>query len=156
MGSEKRQVLGHARPASRDVALLSRSGTQLRQRAVPFPNRLCATASARRRSADPLAARYRIGRWLLRKSAGWWRRLAATVCNVQAGWRLGRAAAALGVFQAPAGTVWWRWSLSRLWVAVISRHSERHADLPRRWKRSMRRLNFVSANTGSIIPWRFR
>ena len=44
----------------------------------------------------------------------------------------------------------------RLWVAVISRHSERAADLPRRWKRSMPRLNLVFANTGSIIALRFR
>jgi hypothetical protein len=30
--------------------------------------------------------------------------------------------------------------LDELWVAVIGRHSERAADLPRRWKRSIRRL----------------
>jgi hypothetical protein len=30
-----------------------------------------------------------------------------------------------------------------LWVALISRHSDRQADLPRRKKRSQRRLNFV-------------
>jgi hypothetical protein len=59
-------------------------------------------------------------------------------------------------FQAPAVASWWLWSFSRLWVAVISRHSERAADRPRRWKRSMRRLNFVCPNTGSIIAWRFR
>jgi hypothetical protein len=38
----------------------------------------------------------------------------------------------------------------------ISRHSERAADLPRRWKRSIRRLNFVLAKTGSIMALRFR
>ena len=61
-----------------------------------------------------------------------------------------------GPSQAPAAAIWWLWSFSRLWVAVISRHSARAADLPRRWKRSMRRLNFVCPNTGSIIAWRFR
>jgi len=39
--------------------------------------------------------------------------------------------------------IWWLWSFRRLWVAVIRRHSERQTDLPRRWKRSIRRLNFV-------------
>jgi len=47
--------------------------------------------------------------------------------------------------------IWWLWSFRRLWVAVISRHSERQADLPRRWKRSIRRLNFVWPNTGSTV-----
>jgi hypothetical protein len=61
-----------------------------------------------------------------------------------------------GPFQAPAVAIWWLWSLSRLWVAVINRHSARAADLPRRWKRSIRRLNFVCPNTGSIIAWRLR
>ena len=57
---------------------------------------------------------------------------------------------------APAAAVasWWRWSLSKLCVAVISRHSERAAERPRRWKRSQRRLNFVSAKIGSIMPLR--
>ena len=59
-------------------------------------------------------------------------------------------------FQAPAVAIWWLWSFSRLWVAVISRHSDLAAALPRRWKRSIRRLNFVCPNTGSIIAWRFR
>src|SRR4051794_41832512 len=44
-----------------------------------------------------------------------------------------------------------RQSLSRLPVAVISRHSERAAALPRRKKRSARRLNFVSAEIGSVM-----
>ena len=35
-------------------------------------------------------------------------------------------------------------------MAVISRHSERQAALPRRWKRSARRLYLVCAKTGSI------
>jgi hypothetical protein len=61
-----------------------------------------------------------------------------------------------GPLQAPAVAIWWLWNFGRLWVAVINRHSARAADLPRRWKRSMRRLNFVCPNTGSIIAWRLR
>jgi hypothetical protein len=53
-----------------------------------------------------------------------------------------------------AAAVWWLWSLSRLWVAVMRRHSDRHADMPRRKKRSIRRLNLVFAKTGSIIVCR--
>jgi hypothetical protein len=59
-------------------------------------------------------------------------------------------------FQARAAAIWWLCSFSRLCVAVISRHSDLAAALPRRWKRSIRRLNFVCPNTGSIIAWRFR
>jgi ATP-dependent helicase HrpA len=51
---------------------------------------------------------------------------------------------------------WWVCSLSRLCVAVIKRHSDRTADRPRRWKRSMPRLNLVLAKTGSIMPLRLR
>jgi integrase len=57
--------------------------------------------------------------------------------------------------QAAAAAIWRLWSFNRLWVAVISRHSERAADLPRRWKRSIRPLNFVCPNTGSIIALTF-
>ena len=32
----------------------------------------------------------------------------------------------------------WRWSSRRLWVAAISRHSDRQAARPRRWKRWIR------------------
>lgn len=39
-------------------------------------------------------------------------------------------------------------------MAVISRRSERAAERARRWNLSMRRLNLVLANTGSIMPWR--
>jgi hypothetical protein len=39
-------------------------------------------------------------------------------------------------------------------VAAIGRHAERHADLPRRWQRSIRRLNLASPKTGSIITRR--
>ena len=39
---------------------------------------------------------------------------------------------ARAAFQAAATAIWCLWSFSRLWVAVISRHSERAADLPRR------------------------
>ena len=62
----------------------------------------------------------------------------------------------LGPFQAAVGAIWCLWSFRRLWVAVVSRHSERAEDLPRRWKRSIRRLNFVLAKTGSIMALRFR
>jgi hypothetical protein len=81
----------------------------------------------------------------------------------RSGWELtlacpgtsGRAPCAAAVQAIPAGVVA-RQSLRRLWVAVISRHSERQAALPRRWKRSMLRLNLVSAKTGSIIAVRLR
>jgi hypothetical protein len=38
--------------------------------------------------------------------------------------------AAGAALQAAARAIWCLWSFSRLWVAVISRHSERAADLP--------------------------
>jgi hypothetical protein len=47
-------------------------------------------------------------------------------------------------------------SLRSLWVAVISRHSARQAQRPRRWNLSIRRLCLVCANTGSMIAWRCR
>lgn len=56
-----------------------------------------------------------------------------------------------GRTQASAVASWWRWSVRRLWVACTNRHSAFTAARPRRWKRSSRRLNFVSANTGSTI-----
>src|SRR5215208_7244896 len=62
------------------------------------------------------------------------------------------AAGAAG--QAAVRAVVCRQSLSRLWAALVRRHSDRAADLPRRRKRSMRRLNLVSAKIGSIIVWR--
>ena len=62
--------------------------------------------------------------------------------------------AAAAARQAAAGAVVCRQSLRRLWAALVRRHSERAADLPRRKKRSMRRLNLVSAKIGSIIAWR--
>src|SRR3954469_2910648 len=55
--------------------------------------------------------------------------------------------------QAAVGAVW-RQSLSRLWAALASRHSDLAAALPRRRKRSMRRVNLVSGKTGSTLPWR--
>ena len=58
-----------------------------------------------------------------------------------------------GLSRAVLSVVWRLWSFSRLCVAVISRHSDRQAALPRRKKRSMRRLNLVFANTGSIVAW---
>ena len=52
--------------------------------------------------------------------------------------------------------MWCLWSLRRLLVAVISLHSERAADLPRRMNLRIPRLNLVLAKTGSIMPWRLR
>jgi Phage integrase family len=71
---------------------------------------------------------------------------------------VGRAAApgAAGRQGPQATAVAWRWSLRRLWVAVISRHSVRTAPRPRRLNLSRPRLNFICANTGSIIGWRLR
>jgi hypothetical protein len=46
------------------------------------------------------------------------------------------------------------WSLSRLWVAAISRHSDRQAASPRLWNRRILRLNFVFAKMVSIMCWR--
>ena len=37
---------------------------------------------------------------------------------------------------------------------VANRHSVRTAERPRLWKRSILRLNFTSAKTGSTIAWR--
>lgn len=48
---------------------------------------------------------------------------------------------------------WW-WSLRRLWVAAVSRHSDRAADLPLRMNLSMRRLYLICPNTGSIVACR--
>ena len=113
--------------------------------------------------ARKLARRCRLGRWLLRKGcgarswgSGWWVITAPTGGWFSPGPRRGRIVGPAGLFQAPAAAVWCLWSFNRLWVAVISRHCERAADLPRRWKRSIRRLNLVFANTGSIIALRFR
>ena len=51
--------------------------------------------------------------------------------------------------QAGCAAVVCRQSLRRLCVAGMSCHSVRAAAPPRRWTRSRRRLNLVSANTGS-------
>jgi hypothetical protein len=71
-------------------------------------------------------------------------------------WTGGGAGPPPGPSQAAAAAIWCLWSFIRLWVAVLSRHSERTADLPRRWKRSIRRLCLVCANTGSTIALRRR
>jgi hypothetical protein len=60
-------------------------------------------------------------------------------CAAPIGW----AGAAAGPFQAGAVANRCPWSFRRLWVAAASRHSERTADLPRRWKRVKPRLNFI-------------
>jgi hypothetical protein len=57
--------------------------------------------------------------------------------------------------QAAAGAMLCRQSFRRFPVAVMRRHSDRAAARPRRKKRSARRLNLVSAKTGSIICWRW-
>src|SRR3954447_11881567 len=87
-------------------------------------------------------ARFCFARWLLRKASG-----GPSVGDVGGGLRrwMGARERRPGSW-AVTRAVWWRWSLRRLGVAVMSRHSERQADLPRRWKRSIRRLNFVLAN----------
>jgi hypothetical protein len=88
--------------------------------------------------------------WLLRKDAG-----GVVVLDAEpAGERRRPGVVPTGLSQAVAGAFWLRWSLSRLCVAVISRHSDLQAALPRRKKRSMRRLNLVFANTGSIVVCR--
>ena len=115
------------------------------------PRRLAGTLLRPRPPSNPAIA---CRRWLLLKA---WRR-----CRVWAQRSAGvngdaadrRCVVPTGLSQAVASVFWLRWSLSRLWVAVISRHSDLQADLPRRKKRSMRRLNLVFANTGSIVSWR--
>jgi len=66
------------------------------------------------------------------------------------GWRFALGLAA----QALAGVIQWVWSLSRLWTAACSRHSERAADLPLRWNRRKLRLNLFCAKTGSTVALR--
>jgi hypothetical protein len=61
-----------------------------------------------------------------------------------------------GGCQGAAMASWWVCGFSRLCVAVINRHSDRTAERPRRWKRSMPRLNLVLPKTGSIMPLRLR
>jgi transposase-like protein len=56
--------------------------------------------------------------------------------------RGGWPVAAAGGGRVQAMAIWWRWSLSRLWVAAIRRHSVRTAALPRRWNRSKLRERF--------------
>src|SRR5215207_2042468 len=55
-GSENGQVCPHARPAALDAAPPSRSGTHFRERAAPFPRRLCATASRESAARSGLAS----------------------------------------------------------------------------------------------------
>src|SRR5215207_6358884 len=66
------------------------------------------------------------------------------------GWMAGRRRLAAGRVAAS----WWRCSLSRLWVAVSSRHFDLTADLPRRRNRLTPRLDFIWPKTGSTMPWR--
>jgi hypothetical protein len=64
----------------------------------------------------------------------------------------GRRGAAQWRCQAPAAASWCLLELHQVVsVEVVSRHCERAADLPRRFKRLIRRLCLVCANTGSTI-----
>lgn len=69
-------------------------------------------------------------------------------------WLERQSGLAVGLLGVHAVASWWLWSLRRLWVAVISRHSVRAAALPRLRNRVMWRLCLVLANTGSMICWR--
>jgi hypothetical protein len=73
-------------------------------------------------------------------------------------WMLGQVSSGdwpgAGSDRHPRAVIWWLWSFIRLWVAVMSRHSDSAADLPRRWNRVMRRLNLICPNTGSIVALR--
>ena len=53
-------------------------------------------------------------------------------------------------------TIWWPWSLVRLWVIIISRHSVRTALRPLRRNRVTPRLWREWPNTGPTICLRFR
>jgi hypothetical protein len=95
-----------------------------------------------------------------RCSYAWWllRNVAARGVSAET-WAIGvmksdRVVRRGGGRQAAAGALVCRQSLRRLWAALMRRHSDLAADLPRRKKRSMRRLNLVSAKIGSIIVWR--
>src|SRR5205807_8192868 len=88
---------------------------------------------------------------------------AGAACSFHGGCRI-NPLGALGVAnrlrrrpdQALAAAIRWLWRRIRLFVAVMRRHSERHAARPRRKKRSSRRLNFTCANTGSTVAMRLR
>src|SRR3954453_1115507 len=67
-----------------------------------------------------------------------------------------RAAGRAPPSQAGRAATRWVWSLRRLWVPAMSRHSDRHAARPRRWKRLIRRLNFSWPKTGSMVTCRVR
>ena len=51
--------------------------------------------------------------------------------------------------------VQWRWSFSRLCVAVTNRHSDCAAARPLRMNRLMCRLYLIWPNTGSIVILRW-
>jgi hypothetical protein len=94
----------------------------------------------------------RLGAAALRVSGVGWRLVDAVLSDPVSGGRGGGCSALVGA-HASAGVAALQ-SLRRLWVAVISRHSERAAASPRRWKRSILRLCLVSPKTGSIIVMR--
>jgi hypothetical protein len=66
------------------------------------------------------------------------------------GWFRGIAGAGTLVHPV-AGAIQWLWSFRRLWVAAISRHSDRAAALPRRRKRVIPRLCLICPKTGSML-----
>jgi hypothetical protein len=57
-----------------------------------------------------------------------------------------------GVARGPA--VWWRHSLSRLWVPHSSFHSAWQAGSPRRWNRRAPRTCLTWPKTGSTVYFR--
>ena len=78
--------------------------------------------------------------WVSRKRAGGaWMAAAVGDCARPAG----GVGILSGAFQASTAAKWCLWSFIRLCVAVIRRHSERAADLPRLWNWLMRRLCLV-------------
>jgi hypothetical protein len=111
------------------------------------------SASSNSRRSPPRSLGFCSPRWLSGKGI---RRPWRPGAFRRSPWLLAAARVAEHPFQAVAVAIWWLWSFRRLCVAAISRHSDRTADRPRRWNRSIFRLNFTCANTGSIIPWGLR
>jgi hypothetical protein len=142
--------------------------------ALIAPNQSAAiTKQEQSRGTDKPGSRFSFGRWPSGKWFGgrgwrWWcrpdrlapgriesRDRAARAATGPVGRFPGRSPPVPGVSQGPAVAARWVWSLSRLCVAAASRHSDRTAERPRRWKRSIPRLCLICPNTGSIVAWRF-
>jgi hypothetical protein len=107
------------------------------------------SCALRSRTRSERAARYRLARRLSGKACG--RRRPRRALDLSGG-RLGDALAS----QAVTALRRWLWSLRRLWVAAMGRHSDRQAARPRRWKRLIWRLNFRWPKTGSMVACRVR